>query len=294
MSVRLNWERDGADWPHRTASRFVVAAGLAWHLQEMGEGPPLLLAHGTGASTHSWRLLMPLLARRFRVLAADLPGHGFTAPAPAERMSLPGMARALSGLLDVLGLRPAYAAGHSAGAAILARMSLEGMIAPRGLASLNGALLPMAGLAGVLFSPIARLLAAGPLLPRLFARHVSGRGAVDRLLEGTGSRLDPDGVALYRRLARNEAHACAALSMMANWDLRALERDLPRLAPRLLLVVGARDRAIPPEQSERVRAMVADATLETVADSGHLAHEERPHAVCEILLRHAAACGAAA
>jgi magnesium chelatase accessory protein len=45
----LVWNRDGGDWPNREASGFVEAAGSRWHVQKMGQGPPLLLIHGTGA-----------------------------------------------------------------------------------------------------------------------------------------------------------------------------------------------------------------------------------------------------
>ena len=62
MGYYLDWATDGADWPNREASRFVEAAGLRWHVQVMGAGPVLLLLHGTGASTHSWRDVMPKLA----------------------------------------------------------------------------------------------------------------------------------------------------------------------------------------------------------------------------------------
>jgi magnesium chelatase accessory protein len=292
MNARLGWDRDGRDWPNRAASRFVSAGGLQWHVQQMGEGPDAVLAHGTGSATHSWRSLAPLLARHFRVVAPDLPGHGFTAEAAARGMSLTAMARALGELLNTLGVRPAYAVGHSAGAAILARMCLDRAIAPAGLASLNGALLPMQGLAGALFSPFAKMLAAGPLLPNLFAWHVSRGSAVERLLAGTGSRIDPDGVAFYRKLARNPGHAGAALAMMAQWDLPALARDLPRLEVPLLLLVGDGDRAIPPSQAKRVRTLVPGATLNTVAHTGHLAHEERPHEVAGILIEHARSVGA--
>lgn len=79
----MNWDHDGRDWPNREHSRFVEAAGLRWHVQQMGRGPVLLLLHGTGASTHSWRALMPLLAAEFTVVAPDLPGHGFTSAPPA-------------------------------------------------------------------------------------------------------------------------------------------------------------------------------------------------------------------
>ena len=142
------WDRDGHDWPNREASRFVEAAGMRWHVQRMGCGPPLLLVHGTGAATHSWRHLAPLLARRFTVIAPDLPGHGFTDPSPSNALSLPGMARALRALLDHLEIQPAVAVGHSAGAAILARLCIDRQLSPAALIFLNGALLPFEGMAG--------------------------------------------------------------------------------------------------------------------------------------------------
>lgn len=188
-----DWTREGRDWPNRESSRFVTAAGLRWHVQVTGHGPVLLLLHGTGAATHSWRDLLPLLARRFTVLAPDLPGHGFTETPPRHGLSLPGMACSLSELLNVLDSRPLLVCGHSAGAAILARMCLDGHIAPRVLVSLNGALLPLSGLPGRLFSPIAKLLAVNPLVPRLFAWRASDRVALDRLIDSTGSTLDARG-----------------------------------------------------------------------------------------------------
>ena len=90
--AELAWSRDGATWPHHGASRFVTAAGIRWHVQEMGQGPVVLLVHGTGAATHSWRGLMPLLAQTHRVIAIDLPGHGFTQTPAPQRLTLPGMA----------------------------------------------------------------------------------------------------------------------------------------------------------------------------------------------------------
>ncbi|MEL4403125.1 alpha/beta fold hydrolase, partial [Shewanella algae] len=82
-------------WPNRDSSRFVEAGGLVWHVQQMGSGPPILLLHGTGAATHSWRGVMPLLARDFTVIAPDLPGHGFTRGRPRGGLTLPGMAGAV-------------------------------------------------------------------------------------------------------------------------------------------------------------------------------------------------------
>ncbi|MCJ2013301.1 alpha/beta fold hydrolase BchO [Methylobacterium sp. J-076] len=289
---RPDWTRDGHDWPHRAASRFVPAGGLTWHVQEFGpaEAPVLLLLHGTGAATHSWRGLAPLLAGQFRVVAPDLPGHGFTDPLPARELSLPGMAKAVGALVAELGLAPAIVAGHSAGAAVLARMCLDGALAPRLFVAFNGALAPLPGAASVLFPSIARLLFLNPLTPRVFA-WTADRAAVRRLIEGTGSRLDPEGLDLYRRLFAKAGHVRGALGMMANWDLDRLHRDLPGLALRTLLIVGGDDKAILPDTAFTLRDRLPDARVALARGLGHLAHEEAPERVAELLLEEARAVG---
>ncbi len=285
-----DWAR-AADWPNRATSRFVRGGGLTWHVQVAGDGPVLLLLHGTGAATHSWRGMLAPLAAHFTVVAPDLPGHGFSRVPSGHALSLPGMAGDVAALLGTLGMTPALAVGHSAGAAILARMCLDGSIAPAGLVSLNGAFLPLAGAAGQVFAPLARLLVGLPLLPRLFAWRASDPRVVDRLLTGTGSRLDAAGVALYTRLVRNPGHAASALRMMASWDLPPLVRDLQHLATPLLLLAGAGDRAIPPADAARVAARVPGARVVTWPRLGHLAHEEAPARAVALILDFARELG---
>ena len=275
----LAWQREGADWPLRAHSRFVASAGLTWHVQQLGSGPPLLLVHGTGSATHSWHRIAPLLARHYSVTSIDLPGHGFTEGTPVGGLSLPAMATALGALLRTLGLQPQLAIGHSAGAAILCRMALDGLIAPRLLISLNGALLRLRGAEWLLFAPLARLLASSVLPARLFAWAARDRASVERLVASTGSRLPPEDVDLYWRLVRNPAHVDGALRMMAAWDLVALERELPRLKAPLALLVGEGDRTVPPGEAARVRALLPQATCQSLPGLGHLAHEEQPEAV---------------
>jgi magnesium chelatase accessory protein len=297
VSHRLQWDRDGAHWPHRDKSRFESCAGLNWHVQaftpagpHVGQAPVALLLHGTGASTHSWRDLAPLLAQRWRVLSLDLPGHGFTdmpAAGPlSAQLSLPGMARAIGQLMRQLDLAPAVLVGHSAGAAIAVQMCLDGHAAPDKIVSLNGALLSLGGAAGRLFAPVARLMAASPLVPRLFAWHAGSPQVVRGLLDATGSRLDATGTALYGQLVRNRGHAAGALGMMANWDLVAIERSLSRLAVPLALIVGANDRTVSPRQAQQVLALLSPAArvpVVTLQGLGHLAHEERPDLVAALV-----------
>jgi len=280
----LQWESDGQDWPNRQASRIVEAGGIRWHVQRAGDGPVALLLHGTGASTHSWRNLLPALGREFTVVAPDLPGHGFTNAAADDGYSLPGMAGAVASLLASLDVSPRLAVGHSAGAAIALRMVLDGRIDPDAVVSINGALLPFRGLPGQLFSPAARLLARLDFVPRLVARRAADPAAVTRLLRDTGSRLDDEGVALYRRLMCSPAHVAATIAMMSRWDLAPMIRQYPELAVPLLLVVGEEDGTVAPEEADRVARLVPGARVERLAGLGHLAHEEEPGRVAELII----------
>lgn len=282
----LDWQTDAADWPHRAHSTFVTAGGVSWHLQRMGQGPVCLLLHGTGAATHSFAGLMPELAKYFDVLAVDLPGHGFSSrPAALSALSMPGMAAALDALLRQLHAEPQWVIGHSAGAAIACRMTLDGLIRPHGVISINGALLPLSGFKHPAITPWLRTVASSDWLAKWFAKRLQQGGAVERLLAQTGSRLGPQGLHWYSRLARTPAHTGTAMAMMAVWDPRPLEQDLPSLSVPLLLIVGSEDRMILPGEALKVRSLVKDCTVVQLTGLGHLAHEEDPLRVTEEIMK---------
>ena len=193
------------------------------------------------------------------------------------------MAKNLQSLLWALDMKPAVVVGHSAGVAIALRMALDGAVAPGCIVGLNAAIMPLGGSAGQLFSPLAKFLVGVPGVPSLFSWRARDRAMVERLLEGTGSRLDAGGVGFYARVVQEPAHAASALAMMAYWDLRPLVADLPKLRTTLLLVVGEADRAIPPADSARVVAIVPGARLHSFAGLGHLAHEEAPEPTAALI-----------
>ncbi|SEP68325.1 magnesium chelatase accessory protein [Ectothiorhodospira magna] len=291
LTHRLDWNQEGHDWPHRHASRFIQAGGLRWHVQCMGEGPPILLVHGTGSASHSWRDLMPRLARHFTVIVPDLPGHGFSSPpARFSGFGLPGMATALAALLRQMGYAPALVAGHSAGAAVLARMCLDGHIAPRALVSINGVMLPLPTTVNILFSASARFLSMIPFVSHYVAWRAMDPHALEILLQGTGSQVDQRGMDLYGRLVRNPGHLDGTLNMMVNWDLHPLGRDLARLSTPLVQVIGSNDRTVLPSELRRVKTVLPQARLVTLPGLGHLAHEERPDLVEALLLEQFSPC----
>lgn len=260
---------------------------MHWHVQEMGEGPVLLLVHGAGASTHSWADMMQGLARYFRVIAIDLPGHAFSDSPAQYRPTLARVSFLLGELIAVLGVDVRLAVGHSAGAAILARMVLDKRITPAGLVSFNGAFQPFDGAAGAIFPALAKLLFVNPLAPRIFALGGRNRRRVVRLLEGTGSQISAKGLGYYCVLMQSPGHIAGVLGMMANWELTELMRELPSLETPLFLVAAENDKAVPPKVSQDVADRSAVAHIQRWAGLGHLAHEEQPEKAVQAVLEFA-------
>jgi len=293
----LDWERDGKDWPLRQHSRFVDTPRLRWHVQYAphadAQAPIVLLLHGTGASTHSWRDVFPALGATCSVLALDFPGHAFSAmPAPADvptLFSLPGMAAGVAQVLREMGIVPHTIVGHSAGAAVACMLALDDHVQPKRIVSLNGALLPLDGLAGQLFSPMAKLLAKAPFVPELFSWQAAQPAVLQRLLDGTGSKLDAQGRALYQKLIAQPSHGAGALAMMAHWDLHTFWTRLPALETPLTLITGEQDLIVPPSASERAAASLRRQPKPPVTrlpGLGHLAHEEQAQKLAALLLAH--------
>jgi magnesium chelatase accessory protein len=294
----LDWASLQAQWPHSAHSRFVQAAGLRWHVQVMGQGPALLMLHGTGASTHTWHALAPLLMPHHTLICPDLPGHAFTEQAPGAGMSLPGMAAGVAALVQALGLPLKGLVGHSAGAAVAAQMLLQERLpltpARPVLVGLNPAWLPLPGWAGVLFSPSAKLMALNPLSGWLMAQQGARAGVLQRLLDSTGSRLGPEAAAHYGVLLRNPRHVRGVLAMMAAWNLDPLARRLHTLPAQVHLHIGMADQTIPPALAEEALQRIPGSTGTQAVGLGHLAHEEGGAEVAQHVLRWLAGAATAA
>ncbi len=282
----LDWETDGASWPNREASRLLTIGTVRWHVQVLGPAgaPVILLLHGTGASSHSYRDLLPILSKEFRVIAPDLPGHAFTRAAGSD-LSLEGMARATARLLETLQARPAIVVGHSAAAAILMQMALDGTIAPMRIIGLNSALKPIEG--DAIFSPLAKLLFLNPFVPRAFSSWARMSGAADRLLARTGSRIDQRGREIYSLLLSSPAHVAGALGMMANWDLASLRRRMRQMPCPVTLIAAEDDTMVPASVAREACPLLPDCELVVLPKGGHLLHEADPQLAARLILERA-------
>jgi magnesium chelatase accessory protein len=262
------------DWPYRDQGRMIRHAPHDWWVVEAGSGPTVLLLHGAGGSTHSFRNLLPLLTPHYRCIVIDLPGQGFTR-AGSRRFGLDAMAADLVALTTAQGWEPKAIIGHSAGAAIALRMA---ELTPlNAVVGINAALGTFDGLAGLLFPALARGFALIPFLPAGIARLWGNPSRVDQLLDATGSRIDAAGRAQYLHLVKSPAHVDGTLGMMSQWNLNDL-------ATPTLLLTGAADTTVAPRVSQAAARRMPQATAVNLPNLGHLAHEEAPDQTAGIIL----------
>ena len=102
------------------------AGGIKTNYLEAGEGPPVVLIHGSGPGVTAyanWRLVIPALSTDFRVIAPDMVGFGFTERPPRVRYGLQTWADQTLALMDSLGLAKAHLVGNSFGGAIALRIA---------------------------------------------------------------------------------------------------------------------------------------------------------------------------
>jgi len=232
-------------------STSVKCGALTWHMETTGSGPICLLIHGTGASTHSWYKLAPLLAPHYTVVMMDLPGHARTLT-PASTLE----------------------------------MCLQHPECAQRLVSINGAVLPLQGIAGYLFSPLARLSARSNLMPRFFSYRAKNDRNIKKLLDSTGSTLDADSFRHYAQLFSDPTHVSGVLRMMANWHLEKLTPRLGSLHPAIQLIAASNDKTIPLRDTYKLQQLLpADkVNLSVVNGCGHLVHEENASAVAKLIL----------
>src|SRR6266513_2776711 len=104
--------------------RALSAAGVRMRYFVGGEGPPLILVHGLGGAAANWTELVPLLARRPRLLVPDRPGHGGSTALPAVA-GLEPFADRVALVAEREGMLPAPVVGHSLGGMVVLRMALR-------------------------------------------------------------------------------------------------------------------------------------------------------------------------
>ena len=236
----------------------------AVHVESVGSGPPLVLLHGWGLHAGLFAPLLPSLARRFRVHAVDLPGHGHSAPvSPCT----------LDALVDAVAA-PFRAEREPLG---VLGWSLGGQVAMRWAMRERGRIARLA-----LVATTPRFVASHDWAPAMSADTlrrfgdelaVSWRLTMQRFLALQVHGSDEGRATLaamrHQLLARGDPAPSAladTLALLASSDLR---EGVPTIAARTLVVSGERDLLAPAAAGEWLAARLPDARYVRIEGAAH-------------------------
>lgn len=258
--------------------------GYGVHYVDVGHGPAMVLLHGFGGSTYSYRHLIPIFARDHRVIAVDLKGYGYSERNAGAGLSATDQVAMLKALLDRCAVDRAVFVGHSMGGGIALRFAAAHPLIVQALvlaASATGEERAgqRAGLRGSMPQWLLR-----PILP-VMAGFASSR-LMKRMYHDT-SRITPDVRDEYLRPARIKGSMDGLMAMMRD---RAADQpvDDARVTMPVLLLNGAYDEVVPLSVAQRLRERLPHARLVVIERAAHGLLEERPEecarAIADFLL----------
>ncbi|MEX2541376.1 MAG: alpha/beta hydrolase [Trueperaceae bacterium] len=273
------------------AGSFIEVDGVRLHVREAGNGPAAyLLLHGYPANVESWRKILPELALYGRVVAVDRIGFGLSdrpLPGSWSRGDNPYLAeaqleRALA-VLDRLGIDQAVWIGSSSGAIVALQAALE---RPERVAALvlvgapaYGGRSPPRWLRPLLHTP--QMDRVGPLL----MRQLGGPPGMNLFASQwtVPERIGSDDISSFRRTFEVEDWDRALWEVSKASRPADVDRQLADVDVPTLVVAGAQDEIVPPDESERLARELPRATLGLMEDCGHLPHEECPSAFMDVV-----------
>jgi pimeloyl-ACP methyl ester carboxylesterase len=257
--------------------RHPVASGDA-----PGTGSPILLVHGILVSAREWDDVTPLLARRHRVIAPDLPGFGRSGKPADFPYGRVGYCDHLVALLDALGLEKVTVVGHSMGGGIAAELAARSPERVDKLVLLDAHCYP-------LDLDLKARLPLIPVLGRIIFTKLYGRSLFRDYFKkdvwnGAGpptwDRVDR----FYDEFSPPEAREAAYRVLCATVDVAPLAALLPSVKAPTLVLWGEDDRLIPPRLGERLSRAIPGARLELIRGACHAVNEQFPEQVADRIL----------
>lgn len=252
---------------------------LGWDCD--GDGPPLILIHGTGSSRAAWDPVVPLLAPHRRVFAIDLPGCGASPELPAAvTPTIPALAEAVVRWMAERDLGPAHVAGNSLGGGIALELAMRGAVASATALSPIGFFNQREFAYGSASLHVTRLgaKALDPVAPVLFKSRVARTILFGQAL-GRPWRMSAES-------AVTSGHAMATASRFSE-GIRAAGDYRFSGAPAAPVTIawGRRDRILLWRQAERARRLLPDAPFIPLDGCGHVPMTDDPQLVAETILR---------
>jgi pimeloyl-ACP methyl ester carboxylesterase len=268
--------------------RFRVVHGYRRAFRMAGAGPPIVLVHGIGDSSATWKPVLPALAKRHLVIAPDLLGHG-SSDKPRADYSVAAYANGVRDLLGVLGVERATLVGHSLGGGVAMQFAYQFPERTERLVLVGS------GGAGPDVTPVLRIMtlpgaAALLLLLRMPTARLQVGGAVQLLrLLGTGLGQDaPDLLRMVDALPDATARAAFIRTLRAVVDWRGqvvtmLDRCYLTRGMPTLLVWGSRDAVVPVAHAYRAHEAMPGSRLEVFEGAGHFPFHTDPPRFVTIL-----------
>ncbi|UUW90377.1 alpha/beta hydrolase [Nocardioides sp. WV_118_6] len=272
------------------SSRFVrLADGRRTHYLEAGEGTPVVLLHGGGpgaAARFSWPATIPALAERYRVLAPDLYGYGWSDRPKGADFSHEAHARQLRDFVDTLCGEAVGLVGNSAGAYVATKFALDNPDQVLGLFTLSSGTVAYAmGIANPDHLPARQALKAfdGTEAPlRAFLEGLLHTPPSDELVKARVKiAAEPAAMDAWRSMGAYQRRLATDPNLWQRFSLRG--RLETATFPQHVLW-GLDDKFAPISQARELAAMLPHAVYEELEDCGHQCQNDRPDAVNERIL----------
>ncbi|WP_353115179.1 alpha/beta fold hydrolase [Microbacterium sp.] len=265
----------------------MAAEVLSWRGREvvwerMGDGPPLVLLHGTPWSSALWRPLAAALSSRFAVYLWDMPGYGRSSKSADHTVDLGVQGELFTQLLREWGLSRPHVIAHDIGGAVALRARLRHGATYRSLCLVDVvALTPWGSPFFTLVKEHADVFAQLPP-----AIH---RATVEAYVRGASHRgLRPDDLDMLVAPWTDAAGQGAFYRQIAQADeghTRELEPLLATLSEPVHIVWGSEDAWIPPDRAHRLQAAIPGSSLTLIEGAGHLIQLDQPVALTAELSR---------
>jgi pimeloyl-ACP methyl ester carboxylesterase len=256
------------------AEHFVRVGEQLVHVEQSGQGEPVVLLHGFGGSSFAWRLVAPALARRYRVIAPDLNGFGWTQrPKDIAAYTYAGQAEMVLGVLRELGIERFHVVGHSYGGGLALWLAGRHPARVRSVVLLSSVLPDYSQQQRQAW---ARFRTLNWLLVHFFALSRAGVRRTLELCIHDRSLITSQLVEAYRERLLVEGVEDAYYGLMAPLDLPMPEVALEDVQAPTLVVWGREDKLIPLERAETYVPQIPNARLVVLDGCGHMALEECP------------------
>jgi pimeloyl-ACP methyl ester carboxylesterase len=275
---------DAADGPY--ARLGPPDAPVKLYYEEQGKGSPLLLIHGFGASTYTWRFVAPELAKTHRVIAVDLKGFGQSDKPFDDRYSIFDQAELLAQLIEEKDLRNLTLVGHSFGGGVALLLALQ---ANKRLDGRITRLVLLDSIAYPQHIPVFFRLLDVPLVSQLGVRMVPPSVQTRVALEIAyfdDSKIDPAEIEAYAAPLKTAAGKHAIIHsarQILPEDIAELSESYKTIELPTLILWCDHDRIVPLEVGLRLRRTLPNSTLRLVEDCGHMPQEEQPASALSLI-----------